>query len=370
MIDLAEYAITRVEAACEYVDDSNGGEMTEMLERLGELHYEACLASHPDQTALAERLFKYEMSDGFDAFHDCLRRYAKVLGQEGAAKYKQLAEEEWRKVEPRTQEEERGEYDSRRWRITWIMENIAELSGDVEALVAVKSRDLSSASRYLDIAEIYRKHRQHDQALEWAERGVKAFPDKPDSRLRDFLAEEYLCRKRNDEAMRLIWVQFAERPCLDSYLKLHQFAGKAGCWPVFKQQALEHLDRLIASEAGKRNYFSSAAILVEIYLWEKNIEAAWESASRGSISDQLWLKLAAAREVDHPGDAVPVYRRLIETAVAHTNNAAYDDAIKLVKKLKPLLARLGSPADFGQYLARLRAKYKAKRNFIKLLDKL
>lgn len=373
LVELAEYAIARVEAACEYVDDSNGGEMTDMLERLGELHYKACLAARPDQAALAERLFKFEMTADFDAFHDSLRRYAKVLGKEGSARYKQLAEEEWRKVEPRTQENGRGDYDSRRWRITGIMENIAELSGDVEALVAVKSRDLSSALRYLGIAEIYRSHRQHDLALEWAERGVKAFPNKPDDRLRDFLAEEYLRRKRNDEAMQLIWVQFAERPGLGSYQKLQQFAGKAGLWPAFRQQALEHLDRLIAGQAGKRQtpyYFSNAGILVEIHLWEKNAEAAWEAASRGSISDQLWLKLAAVREENHPGDAAPIYRRLIEAAVEQTNSAAYDEAIKLVKKLKPLLARLDSPADFGQYVALLRAKYKAKRNFMKLLDKL
>lgn len=349
--------------------------MTDMLERLGELHYKACLDARPDREALAVRLFKYETDVGSDAFYDSLRRYAKVLGKEGAARFKQLAEEEWQKVEPRTQESGRGGYDvhlrdSRRWRITRIMENIAELSGDVEALVAVKSRDLSSALRYLDIAEIYRTHRKRDQSLEWAERGVEAFPDKPDSRLRDFLAEEYLRLKRNDDAMRLIWAQFAERPCLDIYQKLHRFAEKADLWPTFGQQALEHLDRLIASESSKRHYFSSAAILVEIYLWEKNAEAAWEAASRGSISDQLWLKLAAAREADHPGDVVPIYRRLIETAINQTNNAAYDEAIKLLRKLKPLLARLGSTAEFGQYIAQLRAKYKAKRNFIKLLDKL
>lgn len=373
LIDLAEYAIAHVEAACEYVDDSNGGEMTDMLERLGELHYQACMAARPDPVALSERLFKYEMADGYGVFFDCLRRYAKVLGKEGAARYKQLAEEDWRKVEPRTGETGRGDYDGRRWRITSIMENIAKLSGDVEALVAVKSRDLSNALRYLDIAEIYRSHRQHDQALEWAERGVKAFPNKPDDRLRDFLAEEYLRRKRNDEAMRLIWVQFTERPGLGYYQKLHQFAKKAGLWPTFRQQAFEHLDALIASQAGKRQTpysFSYTSVLVEISLWEKNADAAWEAASRGSISDQLWLTLATAREGDHPGDAVPVYRRLIETTVAQTNNAAYEEAIKLLKRLKPLLARLGCTADFGQYIALLRAKYKAKRNFIKLLDKL
>ncbi|MDD5057310.1 MAG: hypothetical protein PHQ60_05520 [Sideroxydans sp.] len=370
LVELAEYAITRVEAACEYVDDSNGGEMTDMLERLGALHHKACAASRPDPVALAERLFKYETGGGFDAFYDSLRRYAKVLGKEGKARFIQLAEEAWRKIEPITQEKARGEYDSQRWRITRVMEAIAELSGDVEALVAVKSRDLSGVWNYLGIAEIYRSHRLHDQALDWAERGMKAFPDKPDNRLRDFLAEEYLRRKRGDEAMRLIWVQFAERPGLDQYQKLKHFSDKAKCWTTYRQQAFELLDKLITSESGKRNYYSSAAILVEIHLWEKNAEAAWQAAQRGDIGDPLWLGLAIAREVEHPGDAAPVYRRLIEKAVEQTNNTAYEEAIKLLKKLKPLFARLQHPLEFGQYTALLRAKYKAKRNFIKLLDKL
>jgi len=373
LVDLTEYAITRVEAACEYVDDSNGGEMSDILARLGELHYEACLAARPDPVALAERLFKFEMTADVDTFYESLRRYQKVLGKEGSARYKQLAEAEWRKIDPLTPEAERGSYDGLHWRITRIMQNIAELSGDVEALVAVKSRDLSSAWNYLEIAEIYRGHRQHDQALEWAERGVKAFQNKPDSRLSDFLAEEYLRLKRNDEAMQLIWAQFTERPCLANYQKLHQFSLKPGLWPTFREQALKQLDKLIVEQSGKRQasyYFSHVTDLVEVYLWEKNAEAAWETASRGAISDGLWLKLATTREEGHPGDAVPIYRRLIETAIEQTNNSAYEEAIKLVKRLKPLLARLDIPEDFRQYVAMLRAKYKAKRNFIKLLDKL
>ncbi len=89
----------------------------------------------------------------------------------------------------------------RRYRITSIMEALARANGDVESLVAIKSRDLSSAYSFLKIAEIYREAGQHDRALEWAERGALAFPDKTDSRLREFLAEEYHRRHRHAEAM-------------------------------------------------------------------------------------------------------------------------------------------------------------------------
>jgi hypothetical protein len=39
------------------------------------------------------------------------------------------------------------------------METLARRSGDVEAIVAVKKRDLSSAYDYLQIAETYRQAR-------------------------------------------------------------------------------------------------------------------------------------------------------------------------------------------------------------------
>ena len=74
------------------------------------------------------------------------------------------------------------------------METLAKQSGNVEELVAVKSRDLSLAWHFLEIAEIYRNAKNRDMALEWAERGLAAFPVRTDSRLRDFLIEEYLYR--------------------------------------------------------------------------------------------------------------------------------------------------------------------------------
>ncbi len=75
-------------------------------------------------------------------------------------------------------------------------------------LVAIKAKDLSSGYRYLGIAEILTKSKRHDEALDWAERGLRAFPDRPQDGLRDFLVAAYLKRKRNDEALQLTWIQF------------------------------------------------------------------------------------------------------------------------------------------------------------------
>jgi uncharacterized Zn finger protein len=51
------------------------------------------------------------------------------------------------------------------------MEALAEAYGDLEQLVAVMSRDRSTAYDFLKIAHAYRDAGRPDVALEWAERG-------------------------------------------------------------------------------------------------------------------------------------------------------------------------------------------------------
>ena len=55
------------------------------------------------------------------------------------------------------------------------MESLARVSGDIDELVAIKAKDLSSAYQFLRIAEILLGAGRKDEALTWAERGLTAF---------------------------------------------------------------------------------------------------------------------------------------------------------------------------------------------------
>jgi uncharacterized Zn finger protein len=117
-------------------------------------------------------------------------------------------------------------------------------------------------------------------------------------------------------------------------------------------------------------FFPGHSLLVEIFLWEKNMEAAWQEAKDGDCSKQLWIRLVALREENYPMDAVSVYKRIVEPTVKQTNNQAYEEAFNLIKKIQALWHRLDKDAAFANYLAELRLKYKAKRNFMVLLSKI
>ncbi|SMF95334.1 Uncharacterized conserved protein, contains Zn finger domain [Methylomagnum ishizawai] len=359
VVEVAEYAVERVEAAIPELEYDEG-EAIDILDRLGELHRQACLSARPDPVALAERLFRYDTTGEGNAFHNSLPDYREALGEAGTRRYRELAEAAWR------------ENPGRNYRISSIMENLARESGNIEALVAVKAHDLSSAHRFLDIAEIYQEARQPDQALKWAELGLEAFPERPDSRLRDFLAELYLELGRNDEALALAWAQFAEDPSLRTYQKLRDLAERLGRWPEQRERALAEVER--AAQHPKRwatqNQTPDTSLRVEIALWEEDPEAGWEAAQRGYCQPGLKTRLAEKLEEPRPAEALALYLPMIPAQVAQGKNEAYQRAVELIGIVGELLQRLDREDEFQGLLAGWRAAFKAKRNFMKLLDEM
>jgi len=107
---------------------------------------------------------------------------------------------------------------------------------------------------------------------------------------------------------------------------------------------------------------------VEIFLYEGDVEAAWREARDGGCSDGLWLRLAEAREKDHPEDAAPIYLKQAEEAIVEVRNARYDESVGLLVKAATVMKRMGNSEEFVRNLETLRVKYKIKRNFIKLVE--
>jgi uncharacterized Zn finger protein len=375
VIDLCESALRSLVDEIQSVDDSDG-HFGDLRDRLEDLHYRACQEARPDPAELAERLFHWELHADPDVFSGAVERYAQVFGAVGLKAYRDLAEEEWKKVPVRRAGHERSEW-GRHFRITHIMESLAKASGDIEELVAVMSRDLSSAYGYWRIAGVYREARQHDNALLWAEKGLQAFPDRTDERLREFAAEEYHRRRRHEDAMKLIWAEFSERPYLETYKTLERHAKKAGAWPEWRERALAEMRLGIAKAKEKARGARRArwmerdedhSSLVEIFLYEGKPEEAWGEAQAGGCSDPLWLELASARQKEHPEDAAPIYLKQAEGAIAVTTNGRYEDPVGLLVKAASAMRQMDRSAEFVVYVDALRVKYKIKRNFIKLVE--
>jgi uncharacterized Zn finger protein len=375
VLELVEHAIEVAEPSMGYVDDSRG-EVGGVLAQLAELHLAACEQADPDPPELAEWLFARELHGESDTFFAVLGRYAEVLGPEGLTAYRKLAQAHWDQLAPRTAEAFDYLADHRRWRITHMMETLARVEGDVDGLVAVIARDLSHAYAYLRVAGVLCEAGRDDEALEWAERGMAAFPEpRADSRLREFLAEQYHQRARHDDAVALAWQAFSAAPNLESYRALRQHVEcGGGQWPDWRERALARLREHVSAAREGRGVDRWAVVgrdhseLVRVFLWEGEVETAWAEAQAGGCAHVLWLELADRRAGEHPDEVLPVYQRAVEGLVARTGNDVYEEVVRLLRKVRELSARLGREAEFASQIASIRTTQRRKRNLMKLLD--
>lgn len=371
VVDLAEHALKLAEGALDHIDDSDG-RMGDAIARIEELHLDACVQAQPDPTALAERLFAWELDGPWDVFDQAVVRYAEVLGDAGLGRYRELAEEAWAEV-PKLEpgEDTRGRYGAR-FRITRIMQALAQHSGNLADRIAVEERDLSIGYRFLQIAEMCREHGEDDAALEWAERGMAAFAEDPDPRLRAFLVEEYRRRGRSTEALELAVQAFSARPTLESYRELATDAKALGGWEERRRWALSLLARPEPDPPGAMRHPSlrgrGCSQLVRVLIWEGDADAAWQAANEGGCSPDLWLKLADLRRAEYPEDAIGVYRRHVEDVIAGKDKRAYAEAVRLIDEtMRSLYAESGRPEGFDAYVEEVRAAHKPKRNLMKLM---
>lgn len=376
VLKLTEYAIELVERQLEQIDDSDGS-LGMVIEDLMVLHLDACRAAKPDPKSLAEKLFDNEINDPWGFWNDSYDRYAGILKEEGKKAFRRLAEEAWKELPCLKPGEEDSNHYGRRWTLTKMVKGFAEKDNDFERVVEVMSKDLSELHDFLAIAERCREAKKYRLAREWAEKGLEAFSDRPDSRLRKFLAEEYVRAKRQDEAVTLIWENFADRPILSTYQDLLKYAGKAKQQHRWREKALKWIrddfERRRKKAKSSQSRWSwelvDHSLLVGIFLWEKKLADAWKEAQTGGCSDSLWLRLAKERETEYPVDAVPIYQRLVEQEIQKKNNQSYQEAVDMIGHTRKLMLGMGEEEEFKQYLAEIVKQHKRKRNFIGYLAK-
>ena len=132
-----------------------------------------------------------------------------------------------------------------------------------------------------------------------------------------------------------------------------------GRWAETRDQALEVLRARAARDGGYAN-----ATLVRVLLDEQRPDEAWTATQQGGCTDDLWLALAERRAMSHPGDAVGVYRRLVEAAVGQGTRDAYREAAALAEQIRHLHQRAGMLDAFPVWLDALKARHKRKRNLM------
>lgn len=374
VVELSELAIAGAEKSLEQIDDSGSEVMPAILE-LVSVHLDACKLTRPDPIKLSERLFRRQTEGVWDTFYNVLPAYAEPLGEDGLRRYRELVGEAWEALPALAPSNEfRRSFDSQRMKLEHAMEALAELDGDVDALIRIRSKNLSNPYRFLQVAELCVRYGRQDEGLAWAERGIKESGKNIDQRLLDFCVDAYLRRSEFDQADAFAWRRFEKHPTAEAFCSLMSVATATGRRDETRERALTHLWVLVREEESvaksKRSVWqrSTRTELVRLFLAGKENDIAWETFTGGPVATQLWPEMAAVRGKTQPHDAIALYHRLLPVAAeSGTRNARYDEAFDIVSAIGRLREKLGEGAEFAGELEEIRATYRAKRNFIKLL---
>ena len=356
-VSIAGFALSAVLEALEQADDSDGW-IGGSAQELADAHARACAAAPVDPVELAGWLAGFVLGDGqmlgdFDA-----GAYDDALGGLGWAEYRRLITQAW-------QENPSG------WHEKYLMQELLRSAGDVDALVAMYAAELlPSGYTHLMIAQEFDEAGRADEALEWAERGLREAAGSLDARLVDYLAARYEATGAFGKALAARQNAFDTGRTLASYRALRDAAGKAGQWESVRERALQQLrSDAAASAAQSRAGFGwgEGPVWISALIDDGDVGAAWDAAA-GVASDRQWLTLADLIRSDRPADALPVYLRAIEPLRSQTGDPVYQQVAALLSKIQYCHQQLGTAPEFAAYLAALRADQKRKRNLIKLLD--
>ncbi|WP_041765178.1 SWIM zinc finger family protein [Paraburkholderia phymatum] len=373
VIELSELAIGGAEKSLQRIDDS-GGYVLPAIHELAAVHLEACERMRPDPVALAERLYRLQTESEWGLFSDALQFYKDLFGDAGLRRYRELVGNDWDALAVLAPGER--SFDLRRRRISSAMTALAEQDGDFDALIRIEAKDLSSGYRFEQVAQLCRQHGREEEALAWAERGLRESPAKThDDSLLVLCVDVCLKLGKLDKADVYAWRRFEQRPTANVLRALLKVATATNRHDETREKALAHMWAIVEREESKLDRKSASAWhvpmrteIVRVHLDEHENEAAWRVFTGGPIATALCAEMAAVRGRTHPRDALMVYGKLLPVAVTlGSADAKYEDAVNIVRAIGELRIRLGEREQFAVELDKIRVEYRAKRNFIKLL---
>ena len=343
LVPIVERAIGHVVKVLHAGDDSAGA-AGDVAQALLTTHAEAAAAGRPDTNKLVRWLVRFTFETQ-DFFIPDVRDYASALGEPGIAQY-------------RTEVARRAAADPEAFAPQHAQQRLALLDRDAEAVVRLFGGDLQGVHRYVAVAKALREIGRDDEALAWARRGM-ALPATWQSRgLYDVAAAVLADRGDRPGLVALRQEGLSALPDTTSLSALREAAVVSGRWAELRAPAL----RALAERAPEQHLLALLA--------DDDVDAAWtvlHEHPAAAVSEQTAQRVAARRGSTHPQDAIPYVRRAVEQSLTAADRRAYRTAATLLRELRLLHSRAGTPAGFVAYVAALAEQHRRRPS---LLDEL
>ncbi|WP_414936365.1 hypothetical protein [Amycolatopsis sp. cmx-11-51] len=330
---LARRTVDDISEMLEQIDDTSG-EVADRLDRAVELYARACVARPPDQEGLARWILEVEFDGpGWPVIE--LADFASALGDKGITLIRSTVDSVLAEQVP----------GAKRETAERLREELAEVSGDVDALVAILAAKPPRVDVSLKIVRVLRAAGRHSEAIAHAARALTH--DKKEEA--PPLEEEPFPLSRKD---------FDERPGAAAYLALREESWETGRWVAQRKTALARLRELAAEST------EAADELVRALLGEDRADEAWRAAVRFEASLPVRVELADSRSIAHPAETIPIYREHVEELITRKDPNSYREAARQLRKLRTAHKKSGTAEEFSSYLGTLVEIHKRKTRLI------
>jgi hypothetical protein len=375
------------------------------LERALSLYARACALNPPDSTQLAQWIVDFAFENLPEQLNERWRLidlsiFESSVGADGLDHIHGVVEAMLEKPQ--------GVSEAKRVIAQDLLEQLAEIRGDVDALVAILAAKPSRWETNLKIVRVLRGAGRHAEAIAYAAKTLsqkaqpqKAQPSKAQShkaqspktpphkamnsegRLRKSSpdkapAAQALAEKKsgNDltEQIRPVSTQVAalakklqRNPIKEAYFELKEavFAGvnvddSRQNWVTVREKYLDIWESLGKESANRVEY-------LRLILAENLLDRALRFIQGADFLDlptNLLVQLADAAESDHPEDMIRIQRVVIEKLISYKDVPHYRMAAQRLRKLRSLHKRQGSTEDFRSYLDQLLRVHQRKARLI------
>lgn len=344
LVELLERGIAHVVKVIQTKADDSSGMVGDLARDLLTVHAAACDAGVADPVRLARWMIRFRFVDQ-DFFEPDPVRYRAALGEVGLAEFRSLLA---------SQEDQDG------FAARYARERLAVLDGDSAAIVALLGGDLSRPYQFIRVAEAMVELRRDAEAIAWARRGIEQTTGWQTDQLYDLACAAHARRGEQVEELALRRAQHERTPTSSTYRQLRAAAQPIHAWAVESDAA-----RRVLRE-------HNPAGLVDALLDDGEDELAWQATlvpADVELGERTWLRVAESRQKTHPAQALPVYWRLVDSALETADRRAYAAAVRLLKRARDAAVAGGEVDTFEARLAALRERHRRRPSLIAMLDK-
>lgn len=292
----------------------------------------------------------------------------------------------------------RGKDFMRRWpreRLLSALLDAYARAGWKERVIPLLEAEADYCMCYARLADELIAARDLERARQWCIQGYRSTEKEAPgiaSELLNRLRELAMRERRHDLVAAYRAEEFFNHPGLDSFRELQKASAKAKCWPAVRAMILRYLESgnhdrpedwplpaiEVEPSGGRRMYrtaFPDYDTLIRIAILERRLDDVVDiyqalRKSKRRIGPDLAEAVAFAVSKTHPDATLDIWRTLAENQIGQVKPKAYQAAARYLRMMRDLYARQRRLSEWRQLLDDLRARHKAKRRLMEIIDRL